>query len=47
MSQEAVLVLGYPAAGKSTVTQKLESQGYTRLNRDTMGGTVAEVLSSL
>ncbi len=39
---EIVIVMGFNAAGKSTVVQEFVSQGYTRLNRDLMGGTIAQ-----
>jgi aryl-alcohol dehydrogenase-like predicted oxidoreductase/predicted kinase len=37
---EVVLVMGLPAAGKSTVARALVAEGYTRLNRDEAGGTL-------
>lgn len=37
---EIVLILGYPASGKTTVSQEFTENGYHRLNRDTTGGTV-------
>jgi len=35
---EILLVMGYPASGKSTYVEKKLGEGYTRLNRDTQGG---------
>ena len=32
--------MGFPAAGKSTLVQKYEKQGYARFNRDDMGGSL-------
>ncbi len=40
MSQEIVMVLGYPASGKTTLSKKYIDQGYTHLNRDKAGGRV-------
>ena len=36
--KEVVLVMGYPAAGKSTLVNEFVSKGYHRINRDTTGG---------
>src|SRR5262245_50358313 len=44
---ELVLVAGFPAGGKTTVTKTLTDQGYTRLNRDTVGGAVDDLLPKL
>ena len=44
---DVVLVMGMPGAGKSRVARELESQGYTRLNRDTLGGSLAELAQRL
>ena len=44
---EVVLVMGLPAAGKSTLARDLVRQGYDRLNRDEAGGTVADLLPEL
>jgi HAD superfamily hydrolase (TIGR01662 family) len=41
---ELVLVGGMPAGGKSTFAQALVEQGYHRLNRDTEGGKVDDLL---
>ena len=41
VSGELVLIMGLPAAGKSTLAQSFVQQGYTRLNRDELGGTLA------
>ena len=38
---EIVLIMGLPAAGKSTVAQSFVQRGYTRLNRDESGGSLA------
>lgn len=44
---EVVLVMGLPAAGKSTIARGLVEQGYTRLNRDEAGGTLRDLLPRL
>jgi aryl-alcohol dehydrogenase-like predicted oxidoreductase/predicted kinase/histidinol phosphatase-like enzyme len=44
---EVVLVMGLPAAGKSTVARALAEQGYSRLNRDEAGGTLRDLLPRL
>ncbi|MCI0459915.1 MAG: HAD-IIIA family hydrolase [Gemmataceae bacterium] len=46
-SQEVILVGGYPASGKTTVTRPFVEQGYQRLNRDTVGGKVDDLLPRL
>ena len=40
---EVVLVMGMPGAGKSFVARELESQGYDRLNRDAIGGSLSSL----
>lgn len=44
---EVVIVMGMPGAGKSVVARELESSGYTRLNRDTSGGSLASLVPRL
>jgi aryl-alcohol dehydrogenase-like predicted oxidoreductase/predicted kinase len=44
---EIVLVMGLPGAGKSTVARQLAADGYTRLNRDEAGGSLASLLPVL
>ena len=39
--------MGVPGAGKSTVAQRLVADGYTRLNRDEAGGSLASLLPLL
>src|SRR5262249_34887548 len=41
---EIVLLMGLPGAGKTTLALELASQGYERLNRDEVGGSVAALL---
>jgi aryl-alcohol dehydrogenase-like predicted oxidoreductase/predicted kinase len=44
---DVVLVVGLPAAGKSTLARDLVARGYERLNRDEAGGTLADLLPAL
>ena len=44
---EVVLVMGLPAAGKSTVARAFVEQGYARLNRDETGGSLRGLLPRL
>ena len=44
---ELVLIMGLPAAGKSTLAQSLVQRGYTRLNRDETGGSLSALASRL
>ena len=41
------MVMGIPAAGKSTLTQQFVADGYLRLNRDESGGTLRGLLPEL
>ena len=44
---EVVLVMGLPAAGKSTLTETLVADGYHRMNRDESGGTLRRLAGHL
>lgn len=44
---ELIMVGGFPASGKTTVTSRYTEKGYTRLNRDTVGGKVDDLLPAL
>jgi aryl-alcohol dehydrogenase-like predicted oxidoreductase/histidinol phosphatase-like enzyme/predicted kinase len=44
---DLVLIMGLPGAGKSTLAATFVAQGYTRLNRDETGGTLAGLLPAL
>jgi aryl-alcohol dehydrogenase-like predicted oxidoreductase/histidinol phosphatase-like enzyme/predicted kinase len=44
---EVVLIMGLPAAGKSTLARRFVSEGYLRLNRDEAGGTLRSLLPAL
>ena len=41
------MVMGIPAAGKSTLTRQFVADGYLRLNRDESGGTLRGLLPAL
>ncbi|HJU42665.1 MAG TPA: aldo/keto reductase [Vicinamibacterales bacterium] len=45
--KEVVLVMGLPAAGKSTFSQTLVADGYVRLNRDEAGGSLRGQIEDL
>lgn len=44
---DVVLVMGMPAAGKSTTALELEASGYQRLNRDARGGSLSDLVSDI
>jgi aryl-alcohol dehydrogenase-like predicted oxidoreductase/predicted kinase len=44
---EIMLVMGLPAAGKSTVAKALAEQSYHRLNRDEAGGTLRDLVQEM
>jgi aryl-alcohol dehydrogenase-like predicted oxidoreductase/predicted kinase/histidinol phosphatase-like enzyme len=44
---EIVLIMGLPGAGKSTIARDLTAQGFHRLNRDEVGGTLRDLLPVL
>jgi predicted kinase len=44
---DIVIVMGMPAAGKSTLARSLVADGYRRLNRDEAGGTLRSLLPVL
>ena len=46
-THEVILVMGLPAAGKSTLTQTFVADGYHRLNRDEAGGTLRALSADL
>lgn len=45
--QEVVILMGYPASGKSTQAKSLVDMGHVRLNRDTEGGSLEGLLPKL
>ena len=46
-NNEVVLVMGLPAAGKTTLTEALVADGYQRLNRDDAGGSLTGLIPEL
>jgi aryl-alcohol dehydrogenase-like predicted oxidoreductase len=44
---DVVLLMGIPGAGKSFTAERLVEQGYVRLNRDELGGTLREIAEAL
>jgi histidinol phosphatase-like enzyme len=44
MKPDIKLVLGYPASGKTTEVREFVDKGYHRINRDELGGSLAEML---
>jgi aryl-alcohol dehydrogenase-like predicted oxidoreductase/histidinol phosphatase-like enzyme len=44
---EVVLVMGMPAAGKSSAAEEFVTRGYRRLNRDSVGDTLADLVPEL
>lgn len=44
---EVLLIMGIPGAGKSRVAEQYLAQGYLRLNRDEVGGSLRELASTL
>ena len=44
---DVVIVMGMPGAGKSVLARGLEFEGYTRLNRDTEGGSLRDLAARL
>ena len=47
IDSEVVLIMGMPGAGKSSLAEELASRGYTRLNRDELGGRLRDLLPVL
>ena len=44
---DVLIIMGMPAAGKSTLAQSLVADGYSRLNRDEAGGALRSLLPAL
>lgn len=42
-----LLIMGYPASGKTILAREYERQGYHRLNRDELGGTLDGLINHL
>ena len=44
---DVVVVMGMPGAGKSKIAREMEGRGYERLNRDMLGGSLADLTTRL
>ena len=44
---DVVIVMGMPGAGKTTLAKEMEADGYERLNRDALGGSLADLVPRL
>jgi predicted kinase len=44
---DVVIIMGLPAAGKSTLAARFVAEGYHRLNRDEAGGTLRSLMPAL
>jgi len=42
-----VMIMGFPASGKSTLTKAFVEKGFTRLNRDELGGSLKDIVKHL
>ena len=42
-----LLIMGYPASGKTVISKEYEEQGYHRLNRDEVGETLDGLVNHL
>ena len=40
MNKNIVIIMGYPASGKTVLARKYEERGYRRVNRDELGGSL-------
>ena len=47
MSHKIILIIGYPASGKTEAAKKYVDQGYYRLNRDELGGKLDDLVNHL
>lgn len=47
MKGHIIVVMGLPASGKTTYTRQFEAQGYIRLNRDEIGGSLDSLVHHL
>ncbi|MFX1286827.1 MAG: HAD-IIIA family hydrolase [Promethearchaeota archaeon] len=47
MENRILVIMGYPASGKTVIAKEYEKQGYHRLNRDEMGGSLDGLVNHL
>lgn len=45
--QQVIMIVGYPASGKSTIAKAFVNMGFEYLNRDSAGGKVADLVPML
>ena len=45
--QEVLMVMGFPASGKTTFSDAAVKQGHVHLNRDKIGGNIDRLLPLL
>jgi len=41
MNKEIIVIMGYPASGKTALAKEYEERGYRRINRDILGGSLS------
>ncbi len=44
MNKEIIVIMGYPASGKTVLAREYEAQGYHRINRDDIGGSLSDLV---
>jgi len=44
MNKEIILIMGYPASGKTVIAKEFEERGYYRINRDELGGSLNDLV---
>jgi HAD superfamily hydrolase (TIGR01662 family) len=47
MANKIILIIGYPASGKTVAAKRYVDQGYYRLNRDEIGGKLDDLVNHL
>lgn len=47
MSKEIIIIMGYPASGKTVLAKEYEKKGYYRINRDELGGSLNDLVKHL
>jgi HAD superfamily hydrolase (TIGR01662 family) len=47
MKGEVIIIMGYPASGKTVIAKEYEEKGYHRLNRDELGGSLDGLVQHL
>ena len=40
MDKKIIIIMGYPASGKTVLAKEFEKQGFRRINRDNLGGSL-------